>query len=89
MLPTPESRGGRAARVAGNPIKLFVSHVWEENDDYFRVLSSSSDSNFYYQNFSTPDTRPTGDKEALREIAQADRARESRYRPQQPDPQAR
>ena len=51
-----------------NPIKLFVSHVWEENDDYFRVFEFlESDSNFYYQNFSTPDTRPTGDKEALRE----------------------
>jgi hypothetical protein len=51
-----------------NPIKLFVSHVWEENDDYFRVFEFlESDSNFYYQNFSTPDNRPAGDKEVLRE----------------------
>lgn len=52
-----------------NPIKLFVSHVWEEDEDYFRVFEYlESDSNFYYQNYSTPDRRPpSGDKEALRE----------------------
>jgi hypothetical protein len=52
-----------------NPIKLFVSHVWEEDDDYLRVFEYlESDSNFYYQNFSTPDRRPaSADKEVLRE----------------------
>jgi hypothetical protein len=52
-----------------NPIKLFVSHMWEEDDDYLRVFEYlESDNNFYYQNFSTPDRRPpTGDREALRE----------------------
>ena len=52
-----------------NPIKLFVSHAYEDDEDYFRVFEYlESDSNFYYQNYSTPDRRPaTGDKEALRE----------------------
>lgn len=51
-----------------NPIKLFVSHAWEDDEDYFRVFEYlESDSNFYYQNFSTPDKRPAGDREALRE----------------------
>ena len=52
-----------------NPIKLFVSHVWEEVDDYLRVFEYlESDSNFYYQNFSTPDRPPSSaDKEVLRE----------------------
>ena len=51
-----------------NPIKLFVSHAWEDDEDYFRVFEYlESDSNFYYQNYSTPDQRPMGDREALRE----------------------
>ncbi len=51
-----------------NPIKLFVSHAWEDDEDYFRVFEYlESDNNFYYRNFSTPDERPAGDKEALRE----------------------
>lgn len=52
-----------------NPIKLFVSHAWQEDDDYLRVFEYlESDSNFYYQNYSTPDRYPSsGDKEALRE----------------------
>ncbi len=52
-----------------NPIKLFVTHAWEENDDYLRVFEYlESDSNFYYQNFSTPDKPPaSGDRETLRE----------------------
>ena len=52
-----------------NPIKLFVSHAWEEDEDYFRVFEYlESDPNFYYQNYSTPDRRPaSGEKEALRE----------------------
>ena len=52
-----------------NPIKLFVAHAWEDDEDYFRVFEYlESDTNFYYQNYSTPDRRPaSGDKEALRE----------------------
>lgn len=52
-----------------NPIKLFVSHAWEDSDDYLRVFEYlESDSKFYYQNFSTPDKPPAaGDRETLRE----------------------
>jgi hypothetical protein len=51
-----------------NPIRLFVTHIWEENDDYLRVFEYlESARNFYYRNSSTPDQRPVGDKEALKE----------------------
>ncbi len=52
-----------------NPIKLFVSHAWEDHEDYLRVFEFlESDANFYYQNFSTPDRPPAaGDRETLRE----------------------
>lgn len=52
-----------------NPIKLFVSHAWEEDDDYLRVFEYlESDPNFYYQNYSTPERPPANaDKESQRE----------------------
>ena len=51
-----------------NPIRLFVCHVWAEDDDYHRIFEYiESTSNFFYRNTSTPDVRPTGDKEAQRE----------------------
>jgi hypothetical protein len=51
-----------------NPIRLFVCHVWRTDDDYHRVFEYlESASNFYYLNTSTPDTRPQGDREVLRE----------------------
>ena len=51
-----------------NPVRLFVTHAWEHSDDYLRVFEYlESARNFFYKNFSTPDRRPTGDKEALRE----------------------
>jgi hypothetical protein len=51
-----------------NPIRLFVTHAWEASDDYLRVFEYlESARNFFYRNFSTPDKRPAGDKEALRE----------------------
>jgi hypothetical protein len=50
-----------------NPIKLFVSHAWEESDDYHRVFEYlESDSHFYYQNYGQYERQPT-DKEAQRE----------------------
>ena len=51
-----------------NPIRLFVCHVWVADEDYhwiFEYVESSP--NFFYRNTSTPDARPPGDKEALRE----------------------
>ena len=51
-----------------NPIRLFVTHAWEHSDDYLRVFEYlESARNFYYRNSSTPENRPTGDKEVLRE----------------------
>jgi hypothetical protein len=51
-----------------NPIRLFITHCWEHSDDYLRVFEYlESARNFFYRNYSTPDRRPSGDKEALRE----------------------
>jgi hypothetical protein len=51
-----------------NPVRLFVTHVWENSDDYLRVFEYlESSRNFFYRNSSTPERIPTGDKEALRE----------------------
>jgi hypothetical protein len=51
-----------------NPIRLFVCHVWRTDDDYDRVFEYlESSSNFFYRNTSTPDQRPQGDREVLRE----------------------
>jgi hypothetical protein len=51
-----------------NPIRLFVTHAWENSDDYLRVFEYlESSRNFFYRNHSTPDRRPAGEKEALRE----------------------
>jgi hypothetical protein len=51
-----------------NPIRVFVCHVWEEDADYQRIFEYlESSPNFFYRNTSTPDKRPAGDKEVLRE----------------------
>jgi hypothetical protein len=51
-----------------NPVRLFVTHAWENSDDYLRVFEYlESARNFFYRNYSTPEQRPSGDKEALRE----------------------
>lgn len=53
-----------------NPVRLFVSHAFEETDDYLRVFEYlESSHNFYYLNCSNPDHRPPDDpalKEELR-----------------------
>jgi hypothetical protein len=51
-----------------NPVRVFVTHAWENSDDYLRVFEYlESARNFFYRNYSTPDKRPSGDREALRE----------------------
>jgi hypothetical protein len=51
-----------------NPIRVFVSHLWENSDDYLRVFEYlESSRNFFYLNYSKPELRPQGDKEALKE----------------------
>jgi hypothetical protein len=54
--------------MAHNPIRLFVSHAWEENEDYSRLFEYlEASGKFYYLNTSLPHaTRPV-DKEAQRE----------------------
>ena len=55
-----------------NPIRIFVSHLWESDDDYLRVFEFlESARNFYYANSSKPDGRPPGGKEAEREELRA------------------
>src|SRR6266513_6208466 len=51
-----------------NPVRIFVTHAWENSDDYLRVFEYlESQRNFFYKNYSTPERRPQGDREALRE----------------------
>jgi hypothetical protein len=51
-----------------NPIRLFVTHVWEHSDDYLRVFEYlESAKNFFYRNYSTPDRSPPEDRETQRE----------------------
>jgi hypothetical protein len=51
-----------------NPVRLFVCHVWSADEDYHRVFEYlESATNFFYRNTSTPDNRPKGDREVLRE----------------------
>jgi hypothetical protein len=51
-----------------NPVKLFVGHAWEADDDYCRVFEFLEGArNFYYVNYAAPERRPSGDKEAQRE----------------------
>jgi len=52
-----------------NPVRLFVTHLWEDSDDYLRVFEYlESARNFFYRNFSKPESRPpSGDKEAQKE----------------------
>ncbi|MEJ0006921.1 MAG: hypothetical protein WDM77_11285 [Steroidobacteraceae bacterium] len=51
-----------------NPFRLFVTHGWDNSEDYLRVFEYlESSNNFFYRNCSTPDRMPAGDMEVLRE----------------------
>jgi hypothetical protein len=55
-----------SARV--NPIRLFVTHAWVENDDYARVFEYlEASGTFYYLNSSQPQAKRPIDKESQRE----------------------
>jgi hypothetical protein len=57
-----------AAMSQANPFRVFVTHAWDNSDDYLRVFEYlESANNFFYKNCSTPDHMPAGDKDALRE----------------------
>ena len=46
---------------AGNPIRVFVTHLFSSHPDYHRVFEYfESTSNFFYVNCSKPDDIPTG-----------------------------
>jgi hypothetical protein len=50
-----------------NPVRLFVSHVFEPSADYDRVFEYlESSHNFYYRNCSDRDARPAGGPDAMR-----------------------
>ncbi|MEA3135337.1 MAG: hypothetical protein QOG17_3183 [Gammaproteobacteria bacterium] len=51
-----------------NPIRLFVTHVWEENDDYTRIFEYlEASGTFYYLNTGQPQAKRPIDKESQRE----------------------
>ncbi|MDH3275789.1 MAG: TIR domain-containing protein [Gammaproteobacteria bacterium] len=52
-----------------NPIRVFVTHVFEESDDYIRVFEFlESVDRFYYVNVSKPENIPTaGGVEAIKD----------------------
>lgn len=52
-----------------NPIRLFVTHLYEPDESYFRVFEYlESQPNFFYTNLAAPDKPPRSkEKEALRE----------------------
>ena len=51
-----------------NPIRLFVTHAWVENDDYARVFEYlEASGTFYYNNSSQPHAQRPIDKESQRE----------------------
>lgn len=55
-----------SARV--NPIRLFVTHAWEEDESYLRVFEYlEASGNFYYRNTSLPQGKRPIDKESQRE----------------------
>lgn len=53
----------------GNPIRVFVTHMFSDHPDYHRVFEYlESTSNFFYKNCSDPaDIPTTGGPEAIRE----------------------
>ncbi len=52
-----------------NPIRVFVTHTFEESDDYLRVFEFlESDDSFYYLNVSKPENMPSdGTPEAIKD----------------------
>lgn len=51
-----------------NPIRVFVSHVFEETFDYLRVFEFlESDERFYYLNVSKPDQLPAGGLDEIKD----------------------
>ena len=50
------------------PIRVFVSHLFAETDDYLRIFEYlESVDNFFYVNVSKPENMPSGSTEAFKE----------------------
>ena len=49
-----------------NPIRIYVTHLWEEDDDFLRLFEYLTDvENFFYVNLSEPGQKPAApDREA-------------------------
>jgi len=51
-----------------NPVRIFVGHLWQTDDDYLRVFEYlESARHFYYSNSARPEPKPDGGREAERE----------------------
>jgi hypothetical protein len=51
-----------------NPIRVYVTHAWEESDDFQRIFEYlESARNFFYRNTSAPENAPAGGTEPARE----------------------
>jgi hypothetical protein len=54
--------------MSSNPIRLFGTYAWVENDDYTRVFEYlEASGTFYYHNTSQPQAKKPIDKESQRE----------------------
>lgn len=60
---------GPKAMSQENPLRIYVTHCFNENDDYMRVFEFlESSQNFFYKNCSNPEAIPTGGgQEAFKE----------------------
>lgn len=55
-----------------DPIRLFVTHAWADNEDFLRVFEFlESSPNFFYRSFAAIDARPGDDVEAQRDALRA------------------
>jgi len=65
----PEWPGKEHQVSESNPIRVFVTHTFEESDDYFRIFEFlESVDQFYYLNVSKPENVPTqGGMEAIKD----------------------
>ena len=55
-----------------NPYRIFVTHLWAEDEDYLRVFEFLEDvPNFFYRNVANPDAPPAANAEGARELLRA------------------
>ena len=55
--------------VSGDPIRVFVTHAWQQGDDYLRVFEYlESARNFRYLNCSVPDRQVSGHEDMREEL---------------------